>query len=139
MFCQFQDVVVDRPNAIMYLVTLHYFRRAIYLPFLDMMIQQLNLRFSSFAGHVTQALRLVPSGIDSVGSETIGEILEYFKEDLPSSSSFTQEFQLLKALWQRQTEKLNDISSTLSDPRCCSLIGISKYHKNTAHTNICYI
>lgn len=70
-----------------------YFRRGIYLPFLDMMIQQLNFRFSCLAGHVTQALRLVSSEIDSVGSETIGEILEFtilfkFHSGIPIMESF---------------------------------------------------
>ena len=54
---------------------------AIYLPFLDMMIQQLNRRFSSFTGRVV--LSLVPSGIDSISTEMVEEILEYRKRIYP--------------------------------------------------------
>lgn len=71
---------------------------------------------------MAQALSLIPSGIDNIGTETVEDILEYFKEDLPSPATFTQEFQLWKVLWQRQTDKPIDISSTLSDSRCCSLM-----------------
>lgn len=66
---------------------------------------------------MTQALRLVPSEIDSVGLETIGEILEYFHPLQISlrNSNYGK-------LYGNVKQKPKDISSTLSDPRCCSLV-----------------
>ena len=97
-----------------------YFRRAIYLPFLDMMIQQLNLRFSSLTAKVAQALCLIPSCLDDESLQVAD--LEYFQEDLPSPSSLPQEIQLWKVLWRNQDNKTDDISSTLCDSRFCSVM-----------------
>jgi hypothetical protein len=61
-----------------------YFKRAIFLPFLDAMIQQLNIRFGEQAIYVVRALSLIPRHIDQTQDDTINEIFNYYKDDLPS-------------------------------------------------------
>ena len=47
-----------------------YFKRAIFLPFLDAMIQQLNIRFGEQTISVVRALSLIPRHIDQTQDDT---------------------------------------------------------------------
>ena len=97
-----------------------YFKRAIFLPFLDAMIKQLNIRFGKHAISVVRALSLIPRHIDQTQDDTVNEIFNYYKDDLPSPESFRQELCIWKALWNNKPDKPDNITSTITDPRACS-------------------
>ena len=97
-----------------------YFNRAIFLPFLDAMIQQLNIRFWEQEISVVRALSLIPRHIDQTQDDSVYELFNYYKDDLPSPESFRQELRIWKALWNNKPDKLDNITSTITDPRACS-------------------
>ena len=90
-----------------------YFRRSVYLPFADLMLQQLNLRFNTLSKQALQGIYLIPSNIDQLTDDIVNNLLECYNSDLPSRSSLWQEISLWKRLWATSSNKPNDISSTL--------------------------
>ena len=84
------------------------------------MIQQLNIRFGKHAISVVRALSLIPRNIDQTQDDTVNEIFNYYKDDLPSPESFRQELRIWKALWNNKPHKPDNITSTITDPRACS-------------------
>jgi hypothetical protein len=85
------------------------------------MIQQLNIRFGEQTISVVRALSLIPRHIDQTQDDTVNEIFNYYKaDDLPSPESFRQELRIWKALWNNKPDKLDNITSTITDPRACS-------------------
>ena len=60
-----------------------YFRIAIYLPFVDALLSQVNMRFSSLSKQAVQALVLIPKLHHLMNEETCDVICQYFREDLP--------------------------------------------------------
>ncbi|CAC5396466.1 unnamed protein product [Mytilus coruscus] len=99
-----------------------YFRRAVFLPFLDSMIQQFNIRFGEHAVSVVRALALIPSNIHQTSDDPIDDIFGYYEDDMPYPDSFRQEFRLWNELWREQTDKPSTLTSTVTDPRVCSTI-----------------
>lgn len=99
-----------------------YYRRAVFLPFLDSMIQQFEIRFGERAVSVVRALALIPNNIHQTTDEAIDDIINYYEVDMPFPDSFRQEFRLWKELWRVQNEKPTTLTSTLTDPRVCSTI-----------------
>jgi hypothetical protein len=97
-----------------------YFKHAIFLPFLDAMIQQLNICFGEYAISVVRALPLIHRHIDQTQDDTVNEIFNYYKDDLPSPESVRQELRIWKALWNNKPDKPDNITSTITDPRVCS-------------------
>jgi hypothetical protein len=53
------------------------------------MIQQLNIRFGEYAISVVRALPLIPRHIDQTQDDTVNEIFNYYKDDLPLDRSST--------------------------------------------------
>ncbi|XP_063435948.1 52 kDa repressor of the inhibitor of the protein kinase-like [Mytilus trossulus] len=94
-----------------------YYRRAVFLPFLDSMIQQFEIRFGERAVSVVRALALIPNNIHQTTDEAIDDIINYYEVDMPFPDSFRQEFRLWKELWRVQNEKPTTLTSTLTDPR----------------------
>ena len=70
-----------------------YYRRKIFIPFIDSLIQQLNERFSGKTKSAMSGMYLIPSVVEKLSNS---EIFEYYRSDLPSKSSFSQEIQLWK-------------------------------------------
>ena len=93
-----------------------------FLPFLDAMIQQLNIRFGKQAISVVRALSLIPRHIDQTQDDTVNEVFNYYKDDLPSPESFRQELRIWKAFWNNKPDKPDNITLTITDPRTCSTI-----------------
>jgi hypothetical protein len=82
------------------------------------MIQQLNICFGEQAISVVGALSLIPRHIDQTQDDTVNEIFNYYKYDLPSPESFRQELRIWKALWNK-SDKPDNITSTITDPSAC--------------------
>ena len=82
-----------------------YYRRTIFIPFMDSLIQQLNERFS---GKTKSAM----SGIE-IENFPESEIFEYYQSDLPGESSFSQEIQLWKQNWVNKKNIPTTLSETL--------------------------
>jgi hypothetical protein len=51
------------------------------------MIQQLNIRFGEYAISLVRALPLIPRHIDQTQDDTVNEIFNYYKDDLPLDRS----------------------------------------------------
>ena len=51
-----------------------YFKRSIYIPYLDSLIQQLDMRFSGLARQSVQAMCLIPSNLSELNQEVVSEI-----------------------------------------------------------------
>jgi hypothetical protein len=91
------------------------------------MIQQLNIRFGKQAISVVRALSLIPRHIDQTQDDTVNEVFNYYKDDLPSPESFRQELRIWKAFWNNKPDKPDNITLTITDPRTCSTIVPNHY------------
>ena len=98
-----------------------YYRLAVYLPFLDSLIQQLNMRFGDLSKQAVQGLCLIPSNISEQHPPSSLD-LEYYMDDLPSPDSLEQELSLWACMWRSQADKPSSLAETLADRRACSLM-----------------
>ena len=92
-----------------------YFKRSIYLPFLDSLIQQYNMRFNSLSQKALNAIALIPAHLHLANSEVGSDLFTFFKDDLPLPSTFDQELNIWRRQWNTQVEKSKDLSDTLTD------------------------
>ena len=93
-----------------------YFKRAITIPFLDHLLTQLDVRFSSDQQRVMQGLSLVPTVMmeTSQWSEHIIELAELYHNDLPSTENLDMELLYWKTKWNNHEGDLpKDPKSTL--------------------------
>jgi hypothetical protein len=97
-----------------------YFQRAVSLPFVDNLIEQLSLRFSSLAFKAVLGLKLI-SGVQ-LSNEDKSEIHSFYKDDLEEQSSFHQEVSLWEHMWRQEGNQPQTISATLSHPKTCPLM-----------------
>ena len=79
--------------------TITYFRRAIFLPFLDSLLQQLQNRFEGLSVHALQGLLLIPSNLEKLEETPEKLLVQHYAPDLHSASSASQELQLWKRRW----------------------------------------
>jgi len=96
-----------------------YFKRAVYLPFLDSLIQELRYRFNGLSAKSVLALKILPNNRCQLETDDEESIVNYYFEDLPNPSSFHQELLLWKIMWREETNQPDSISSTLSHPKVC--------------------
>ena len=96
-----------------------YFKRNIYIPYLDSLIQQLDMLFSGLARQSVQAMCLIPSNLSELNQEAVSEIKARYGPDMPDICSFTQELSLWKQMWSHQTDPPDSLSATLLDKRTC--------------------
>lgn len=99
-----------------------YYRRTVFIPFLDSTIQQMDMRFNTLSKAALRGIYLLPNNVNKITEETTSSLIDFYDTDLPSPSTFPQEVELWKRLWYGQEDVPNTISSTLSDSRtCCTL------------------
>ncbi|CAC5365713.1 unnamed protein product [Mytilus coruscus] len=96
-----------------------YFKRAIYLPYLDELIQQLDMRFGQEAVSIVRALSILPSRVHLISQEMENDIYVYYNADMPSPETFSQEMKIWKSIWENQPDKPESITSTLTDVSAC--------------------
>ena len=73
-----------------------YWRRVVFLPFIDSLKKQLSDRFQSKVTSSIKAVKVIPNNLEQCKAEDEAIVLEYYNEDLPSSSTFQQELILGK-------------------------------------------
>ena len=97
-----------------------YYRLAVYLPFFDSLIQQLNMRFGDLSKQAALGLCLIPSSIKQHPPSSPD--LEYCMDDIPSPDSLEQELSLWGYMWRSQADKPSALAETLADRRACPLM-----------------
>lgn len=87
-----------------------YYKRTITIPFLDQLISHLNSRFSDIQQKAIMGMKIVPSVLmdNSLSASSTQDLVEYYKEDLPSPSSLDVEFHLWKCKWRSFFQPLPD-------------------------------
>ena len=94
-----------------------YWRRTIFVPFLDHLIQEFEERFSQLSEAAVRGLHLLPSNISNISTEDIQTICQRFRADLPSPEFFSQEVRRWQVLWNTQpTEPPSTLRDTLLSP-----------------------
>jgi hypothetical protein len=90
-----------------------YFRRAIYLPFIDHLNEQLHQRFSGVTRQALEPLKLIPANLHQGGPIQLDSL------DCPNPSSLQQEITLWKKLWDNEAELPSTITATLQHQLSC--------------------
>ncbi|XP_066274145.1 52 kDa repressor of the inhibitor of the protein kinase-like [Branchiostoma lanceolatum] len=105
---QRSNVEADSPEV--------YFRRSVFVPFVDGMVEQLATRFQQLSALACRALLLIPSNLHNLQEDHILQLQQYYEPDLPSPLSFRQELRLWKAEWQGEEDKPTSLESTTCHP-----------------------
>ncbi|XP_052809413.1 52 kDa repressor of the inhibitor of the protein kinase-like [Mya arenaria] len=92
-----------------------YSERAVFLPFVDSMSQQLNLRFNTMTQQACLAFCLLPNNIASATQESMLALLDFYRDDMPQPDMFAQEVQLWKQTWRNTENKPSTIVETLTE------------------------
>ena len=91
-----------------------YYRRAIFLPFLDGLLQELCDRFGGLSAHAMQGLMLIPSNLEKLDTDCQNKLLDYYSRDLLSAGSVLQEIELWKRFWLNNPNKATTLVDTLT-------------------------
>ncbi|KAG1714588.1 repressor of the inhibitor of the protein kinase [Nymphon striatum] len=100
--------------------TEEYFVRAILNPFVDSLIQQLDMRFNSMTRQACLALCLLPNNMEKLTEDAVISIVEHYQDDMPQPETFQQELRLWKLTWRNKSKKPATITETLSET--CNLM-----------------
>ena len=95
-----------------------YWRRTVFIPFLDHLLQEFNNRFDQLNLDAIKGLYLIPDKLSKLSDDNIDTIYERFKEDLPSPATFRQEIRRWKMLWTASTKLPSTLSATLTSSAC---------------------
>lgn len=76
------------------------FRRTIYLPFLDSILQEFANRFEGQSGAVSHLVSVVPSHIDSYSNKDLLPAVEVYSQFVASRVELSAEFDTWKQKWQ---------------------------------------
>ena len=90
-----------------------YFKRSIFLPFLDGLLQELHDRLQGKSKDNIKAIVLVPSNLQDCDAEAVNIINSFYLDDMPDLMNFNQEIQLWKCYWSTEKTKVDAITSTL--------------------------
>lgn len=90
-----------------------YYRQAVFIPFLDYYIQQLNERFLRHKSILTELQQIVPKFIITLSNEEISKVatnlIQQWPEDIKSINAVIFESEL--KLWQKKWEDVEDQKS----------------------------
>lgn len=109
-----------------------YFRRAIFIPFLDGLINELQERFSGENRNAMQAMFLIPQNLLKMPESSLECMKQYYEDDLPYPGDLEQEVRLWKRKWSSSRENL---PATLSK----TLKSISEDGEQNIYPNIATI
>ena len=90
-----------------------YFRRFIFVTFLDHLISQLEDRFSRRTQDAIKALYLLPKNLGTLEDDRVEKILSRYESDLPSSVDFKHGLKLWRRFWSSRDG--DELPSTVSD------------------------
>lgn len=94
-----------------------YFKRTLFFPYVDSLIQQLDTRFGSLAQQSVQALCLLPKSIDNLDQQSVQDIINRYGPDMPDTSTFRQELKLWRHMWTGKQDRPDTITETLLDSK----------------------
>ena len=90
-----------------------YYRRTVFIPFLDCFAQQLNDRFQGRTKDAIKGMYLIPSNFSNVDNKA-EHIKCYYGNDLPNEDGFFLEIKLWKQFWKKEkVEKPKTLSATI--------------------------
>ena len=75
------------------------FQRAIFLPFLDNLLEQIDAPFNELSEVVLLGLLLVPANLQNLKKSSQKKLTQYYSPDLPLPSSLSQELGQLRQHW----------------------------------------
>jgi len=76
-----------------------YFRRAIFLPFLDNLLKQINTHFNGRSEAALLGLLLIPANLQQLNESSQEKLIQHYSPDRPSPSSALQDLELWKCFW----------------------------------------
>ena len=91
-----------------------YFKRSVFIPYLDHLIMELGSRFSHATSIAMKTLHLLPCHVQHLQKEDEVAIENFFSGDLPLLYSFKHELILWKREWQGETSPPSTIENTLT-------------------------
>ncbi|XP_071835292.1 52 kDa repressor of the inhibitor of the protein kinase-like [Apostichopus japonicus] len=92
-----------------------YWRKAIFITYLDHLISEFNSRFTHASKVATRSLSLLPAHIHNLNDEEMSDIHQFYAADMPSPNTFTHEINLWKREWRSTIEdRPKDIEETLN-------------------------
>ena len=90
-----------------------YYRRTVFIPFLDCLVQQLNDRFQGKTKDAIKGMYFIPSNLSDV-DDKVEHIKRYYSNDLPNEDGLIQEIKLWKQFWKKEkAEKPKTLLGTL--------------------------
>jgi len=94
-----------------------YYRRSVFIPFLDHVLQEMTSRFSEVTKVATLGLCLLPCKVNSLTRDIEDTLLTFYGRDLPSKETFHHEVMMWKTLWGSSSTHPANITATLNDER----------------------
>ena len=73
-----------------------YWRRVVFLPFIDCFKKQLSDRLQGKVASAIKVVKIIPNKFEQCKAEDEALVLQYYNEDLPSPSTLQQELKLWK-------------------------------------------
>ena len=92
-----------------------YYKRTVYIPFLDSILSELNARFTGLSKCCAKALLLLPANLEKLDENSVSDMVSYYEIDLPDKYSVQQEIMLWKNLWATEKARNVDLPSTIVD------------------------
>lgn len=90
-----------------------YYRKSIFVPFVDNLTTQLRDRFQGRSHAAVKALYLLPNSVKKINQEIEQAIKSCYEDDLPSASAFQQEVRLWCRYWESESNLPSSLSETL--------------------------
>ena len=94
-----------------------YYKRAVYIPFLDGMVQEFDTRFTTLSVQAVSTMNFIPSKCSDLSENVIHKVFTRFKDDISLSYDlFQQEAKLWKVFWSDKSVKPSTMKDTLQHP-----------------------
>ena len=91
-----------------------YYKRGVFIPAIDHLISELEVRFSSVQLNGIQGMYLIPENLDMLCNFKRNQIANFFDWVLPSPGMFNQEVDLWKTKWKVEGVQIpKSLSQTL--------------------------
>ena len=93
-----------------------YWRRAVFVPFVDNLIAELDSRFSAMSNAAVQGFQLLPPSLPFMTSQQQQSMLDAYRLDLPDATSFDAEIRRWKKKWE-------GVAAELLPKTICQVLG----------------
>lgn len=88
-----------------------YYKKSISIPMLDHLLEEMKTRFSDLHQRAALGLMLVPTELET--SIDVDELKTFFRDDMPSPSSFDAELTQWTSYWKHQAKKPASLVDTI--------------------------